>query len=70
MKLWSAKLGKKVCVETLRDVYVCLRIFLFTELMVAKQKLKDESIRRQKDEAVSTLLHRWSNDILPNWETM
>jgi len=45
-------------------------VFVLTELMVAKQKLKDENTRRKKDEAVSTLLHRWSNDILPNWEAM
>ena len=43
---------------------------VFTELKVAKQKVKDENSRRKKDEAASTLLHRWSNDILPNWEAM
>lgn len=41
-----------------------------TELKVAKQKLKDESSRRKKEEEISNLLHRWSDDILPNWDTM
>ena len=56
--------------ETLCGVDTCMEVFVLTELMVAKQKLKDENTRRKKDEAVSTLLHRWSNDILPNWEAM
>lgn len=43
---------------------------MFTELKVAKQKMKDENSRRKKDETISTQLHRWSNDILPNWEAM
>lgn len=68
MRKWSAKLEKKVfSLQCLLHTY--LRI-VHTELKVAKQKMKDENSRRKKDEAISALLHRWSDDILPNWEAM